>query len=372
MKIANAAGKVFFGLHFVPGVAEYQEPEGGGSFRVFVGEDVIRQMNPSFAGCPVFVEHVGDVTSNREKLRAEADGWVTRSFYNAADGKTWCEFIVVTDRGLAAIGRGWRLSNAYVPRLAARESLWNGVSYQKEVLGGEFEHLAIVENPRYEESVVMTPEEFKSYNAEKTSELTRLANSNEKKGEPKMKLNLFKRAKVENALDLEGTLVELPKSKKEMSLVSVVNAYDAILNMNGYANGDHMVKVGDKEEMSVNDLVKKHLEACNELEELKKKNEGDDEDEGGEPGVDNEGIDDDGVADRGGDRSEGGKNPKQLDKFVSNEEKDEKDEKVKNAKRAKALALKNARDAAEDLEEVRVDLAMDQVARGKARYGSGN
>ena len=63
-------------------------------------------------------------------------------------------------------------------------------------------------------------------------------------------------------------MVELPKSKKEMTIASVLNAYDAILNMHGYANGDHMVKVGENE-MSVNELVKKHMEMCNKMDEEK-------------------------------------------------------------------------------------------------------
>lgn len=366
----GAKGSVFYGLHFCPGVAEYTEPNKD-TFRIFLNEDTIRRMSQTFAGRPVFVEHVDEVDDNLAQVKNEADGWVIDSFYNASDGKTWAKFIVVTDRGLAAIKNGWRLSNAYIPKAFGQGGVWNGVDYQKEVIDGEFEHLAIVKNPRYDESVIYTPEQFKAYNDKKTIELKSIANS---KGEPKMKF--FKKQKVENAIDLEGTIVELPKSKKEMALGEIVNAYDAVLNLAGYAAPEHMVKVNDKEEMSVADLVKAHQAKCNEVEEMmKKKSENEVE---GEPGadmdMDNESLDIDqmGEVDRGGDVSEGRKNEEDEEEMKKkNAEKMEKDCMPNKKKNEKATALKNANKRIFEGQAPRIDLSMDQVARGKARYGSG-
>lgn len=196
-------------------------------------------------------------------------------------------------------------------------------------------------------------------------------------------LKIFKRQKLENALDVENTLVELPKCKVEMSIAKLVNDHDAFLNMHGYAAGDHMVKVNDKDEMSVNDLVKSYQAKCNELEEHAKNAKGDD---GGEPGTGDDDInpgdvkenahdledesEDMDVGDRGGDKS--------LDNEDEEEDhEDKKKDKTKNEadKRAlakkKAAALKNAHlNARDEMEMAHVDLAEDQVARGKARYGS--
>lgn len=383
--IENSKGQVFYGLHFVPGVAEYQESDGS-SFRIFINEDTIRRMNPSFAVKPVFVDHVDGVDDDINKVRTEADGWVVESFFNAADGKTWVKFIIVSDRGLEAIRRGFRLSNAYFPKSFASGGVWNGVEYQKEIIDGEYEHLAIVQQPRYDESLILNPDQFKKYNEEKTENLKRLSNSKNDKGETNMKLNIFKRQKVENSLDLENMMVELPKSKKEVLLSKVVNDYDAILNMNGYANDEHMVKLNDKEEMSVKDLVKKHMEACNELDEMKKKNAK--TDEGGEPGkgaddemmnedmdedmsMDNEALDIDqmgDVGDRGGDKSLDNEDDEEMKK----KDKDMEAKKKNTLARAKAAALKNANNRAFEQEVARIDLPQTQVARGKARYGSGN
>lgn len=384
LKLDNSQGKVFYGMHFYPGVARYEKP-GEKPLDVFINEDTIRKMGPSFAARPVFVEHVEEVDPDLNELRSEADGWVVESFFNEADGKNWVKFIVVSERGLKAIEKGFRLSNAYVPQLVNKGGTWSGFDYQKTVVGGEFDHLAIVQNPRYDESVIMTPEQYKEYNATKKADLMQFANSKDKKGDTKMKLNIFKRAKVENSVDIEGMMVELPKSKKEVSITKAIEEYDKFLNMNGYANGDHMVKVGDKDEMSVNDLVQKHMDLMNEVEEMKAKNAAGED--GGEPGADDdmENDDEDKSIEEGAEDVDG----RGSDKSVENEE-DEEDgdkkpkEKVKNEKmtleqakkliaKEKALKLKNANQHYRGEEDAPVlYLPKDQVALGKALYGSGN
>lgn len=329
-------------MHFCPGVAEYREPDKD-PYRIFLNEDTIRNMNPTFSGKPVFVRHVDEI--NMATLQNDADGWVVESFYNPTDGKTWAKFLVVSDKGHEAIRNGWRLSNAYIPKKFAGGGLWNGVQYAKEITDAEFEHLAIVHDPRYAESTILNPEQFKEYNEEKTLELKRVANN---KGESSM-LKFFKKTKVENTLDIENTMVELPKSKKEVSLAQVINEMDAIHNMHGYANGDHMVKVGE-EEMSVNELVAKHLEMC------KAQN-----DEKAEPELEND---------------------EQAEPELANKEDEAKDEPEKEEpkKEEKPAAKKNAANfdklknahlnaPAKDEEKV-LELTDAKVARGKARYGS--
>lgn len=373
--LKNSKGQIFYGMHFYPGVAQYDPPDEK-PFRVFINESTIRQMSPSFAGRPVFVEHVAGVDDDVNIVRGVADGWVIESFFNEADGKTWAKFIIVSDQGFSAIRKGFRLSNAYLPQLTDTKATWNGVDYQKEVVGGEFEHLAIVNNPRYEESVIMSPEEFKAYNSKLKTELVRLANS---KGEPKMGLTLFKRQKIENSLDLETTMVALPKSKKEMSITQLVNDHDTFLNMQGYASGDHMVKVNDMDEMSVNDLVKSYQTKCNEMEDMKKNAAGD---EGGEPGKGKDGIDPqveneeeisiggEGARDDNGDLSLD--NVEDEGKGVKKEGGDKNGDKMKNEAKARAARLANAQiaSARSQMPTARIDLASDKVARGRDRYGS--
>lgn len=224
--INNSSGKIMYGMHFYPGLAQYSEPNKE-AFKIFLNEDTLRKMDPSFAGKPIFVEHVNEVDSNLDNLRKEADGWVVESFYNSVDGKHWVKMVIVSDRAERAIKNGFRLSNAYVPRLNGKAGQWNGIDYQNEVIDGTYEHLAIVNNPRYDESVIMTPEEFKMYNENLQIELKRIANSKSKEKESMMsKLKFWNKKPVENSIDVENLSVTLPKSGKEFSIFQIVNAMD--------------------------------------------------------------------------------------------------------------------------------------------------
>lgn len=353
---ATIPPKVFYGLHMVEGVAEYrelgQDPE-----RIFIGEQAIKNMDPSFAGRPVYVQHVESV--NLEKLQEEADGYVMESFYNELDGKHWCKFIVVSDKAHQAIASGWKLSNAYIPKEQSGGGLWHGVEYAKEVMRGEYEHLAIVNNPRYQESIILSPEEFKDYNERKQEELKRLTNE---QGDSPM-MNFFKRSKVENSSDLENTVVVLPKSGKEFSISDLVTNAD-ISEMQKkepqMCNGDHMVKVGE-DTMSVNDLVSKHMALKD-----SKKNE-DDENLKEEADKQKKNDEDDGDADDKKENEDGAEEMKKEgeDQKKINEEKEE--EKAK--KNARFETFKNAHKNA-PAEARTVEISMDRTARGKSRYGS--
>jgi hypothetical protein len=350
--MSDKKGKVFYGLHFLPGVAEYREP-GKEMFRIFINEDTIRSMNPTFAGRPVYVNHVNDVDISDKN---SVDGWVVESFFNQSDGKTWCKFIVVSEEGERAIKLGYKLSNAYLPKGFSAGGKWNGVEFDREIVSGEFEHLAIVSDPRYAESVILTPEQFKNYCDEKKTELTRIANSKEK---PSMSiLKLWNRKPVENSADLEHMSVTLPKCGKEYTLIALVNAMDKIENMNGYANGDHMVKVGDKE-MSVNELADCYgkMVAKNAEDEEKAKNSAEEE----KKKENKEELD---LAEK--------KNSEEEEEKKENadiEAKQDGDKEDKMVKKNSFEALKNAERAAfMKRDVVRADI--DKAARGKQRYGS--
>lgn len=370
--LKNSKGRIYYGMHFYPGVAEYAEP-GKDPYRVFLNEDTIRAMDPSFAGRPIFVEHVDEVDDDIDQLRKEADGWVVESFFNSADGKHWVKFIVVSERAEKAISLGMRLSNAYVPTKFSSGGLWNGVSYAKEITGGEFEHLAIVRNPRYEESVIMSPEEFKQYNDDKVGELKRLANSKDQKGESTiMKFNLFKKTKVENSLDIEGMSLVLPKSGKEVTLVQLVNEADELEDKKKknevMADMGHQVKLHDGSMCNVADLLAKHKAVMDELEALKKPAE-----LPADEIAQNEEVEmsaDDSMDNGDADVQLVEEKEKEVEAAKKKNELEAAAAKKKEEAKRKAEALRNAhlRDAAEEV--ATVEMSGDQVARGKSRYGS--
>ena len=401
MKLKNSKGKVWYGLHIVPGVAEYDN--NGSPFRVLLNESTIKNLDPTFAGRPVYVLHPDeDVDEDLDKLRNEADGWVSESFYNRADGKHWVKFITVTKRAESAISKGYRLSNAIQKMTFAKGGVCNGVSYDKEVKQGEYEHLAIVPDPRYEQSVILSPEEFKQYNAEKDQEILKLANN---KGSKSM-FTFYKREKLENSkLDLASISVLLPKSNKERTIKQLINAVDTAEMA---SKTPAKVKVGETE-MTIEELVIAHMALVEEVaalradvddiaedeeeleEEMDESDDYDDEDDV----LENESDEDDddmleNEADEDDDEDE--KPVMKKKKKVENEKPAAKpaakkpaapaakapvkkmknsisDEELKRRKeKARKLQNANNRDLSEDQAEVRT--LQDQVARGKSRYGS--
>jgi len=374
--IQNSSGKIYYGMHFYPGLAQYDQPSKD-SFKIFLNEDVLRKMDPTFAGKPIFVEHVDEVDSNIDQLRKEADGWVVESFFNGADGKHWVKMILVSEKAERAIKNGYRLSNAYVPRLNGKSGVWNGIDYQNEVIEGEYEHLAIVKSPRYDESIVMTPDEFKTYNENLKIELNRISNSKpEEKKSMLSKLKFWNKKEVENSLNLENISVTLPKSGMEFSIFQIVNAMDEM-------------EMKKKEKME-----NKDMDVESELEIKKKKMdvEGD---------LHNEDSEDQDIEYAKKEKEVKNKKMKNKEKeevedCMENEE-EEKEEKDKKAKK-KALELaeheeeeikeeevekkKNKKMKNENFtklqnahlisQETRQNTYYDQVSRGKAKYGSGN
>lgn len=329
----STAGKRFFGKHFWPGVAEYRE--GDHAMRILVNEDTIRKMNPTFEGKPVFVRHVEDIIGKPiDELKQEADGWVVRSFYNENDGATWAEFIVVSQKAIDAINAGWKLSNAYVKTESDnRGGLWNGVDFSETIINGIFEHLAIVNNPRYAESVILTPDEFKKYNEEKQAEL-RLQNSlkqEPQKLERKMPFNFFKKSKVENGIDLEGLSVMLPKTKREAALVDLINEAD--VEMKEIKDQVILVNEEKDERMTIEEAVKEInalRNKCNELEEKLKGKAENEDDKKDEDKKDNEDAKDEKKDNADGEPAKENECDKKNEDDKKDNEEDKKDEDKKD------------------------------------------
>lgn len=354
----HGKGEIFYGMHFYPGLAGYEEPNGA-SYKVYLSENTIRSMDPTFAGCPVFVLHVDSVPQDLDELRGEADGWVIESFYNQADGKHWAKFVVVSDKGLEGVRNGMRLSNCYLPKDFGPSGTWNGIDYDKEITAAEYEHLAIVPNPRYEESVIMTPEEFKKYNEDNLVELKRLANNNDKEGSNKMKFSFFKRTKVENSLDLENMLVLLPKTKREVSIEKLINEADEPENLK-MAHPDHLVDVGD-ERLTVKRLADCYKDSMSKMKDDDDEMMDSDDSEKEELDLDKK------------DKSEQNEDMEEVDR-EKNEDEEEEEKKKKDSKKKndleKSKMFRNARTLHEKKSHV-VETSLSQVNRGKELLGSG-
>jgi len=391
MEIKNSISsqsEVLYGLHAVPGCAEYRPP-GAEPYRVFLSEKTIKSMDSSFSGKPLYVGHVDDVNLN------EADGWVIESFFLPCDGKTWCKFMAVSDRAKEAIRNGRKLSNAYIPKSFGGAGTWNGIDYQKEILSAEYEHLALVPDPRYAESVILTPAQFKDYVSKKELELSKVANSAneipEDKGE---NMAFWKKTKVENSIDLESTMVDLPKSKTQADLKTIINEVDDYrleMKLPKMANDEDEVEVGEgeaKKKMKVGEMKNAYCQMMSDKMEAEKKNDAaseekmsPEEEKKKEMKANADAEKEERMAPelekqaemKGGDGVSGKDKAKNAEDAQKLEKEEAEKSKLKNEKEEKARKLFNELNNAHLVplnEEKTPDLSFDRMARGLNRYGS--
>lgn len=262
---AKEEPRIFYCKHIAPGVCAYADET------ILIGEEALKEMDKTFAGKPIYVNHQ---KVDLEKIQQEADGYVAESFYLPEDGCHWAKMIIVSDKGQEAIRKGWKVSNAYVPDEFGIGGEWHNIPYNREVMKAHYTHLALVDNPRYEEAEVMTPEDFKMYKEQKREQLKSLENA-KTKGEGKtMKWKLFKKTEVTNSDDLSKVMVELSNGST-VSIGEMVNSVEKDLKEKEEKNKcnedilEKTVKVNG-EDVTVADLVKEYESKCNKCNEDEK------------------------------------------------------------------------------------------------------
>lgn len=215
---AKQMPKVYYTRHMYPGLCEYSDE------RILVDENTIKKMMPSFVGKPVYAENHRKV--DVDNLQAEADGYVTDSFRNGLDGWAWSKFIVVSDAGHEAVRKGYKVSNAWKPKTwDASSGTFHNVKYDRKITDGEFTHLALVKDPRYEESKIYTESEYKAYVAGLKTELHN-SKTNPPEGKSMFdKLKFWKTSKEEVQMDKTMT-VEL-ENGKTVTIEEMLNAVEA-------------------------------------------------------------------------------------------------------------------------------------------------
>ncbi len=101
----------------------------------------------TFIRVPVIIDHKDNIAPEDE------NGKIQNIWFSPEDGWYWCSGIITDDKAIKLIEEGYSVSCQY-PITEYKENLegklHNGNPYDKEILNGVFEHLAIVKNPRYE------------------------------------------------------------------------------------------------------------------------------------------------------------------------------------------------------------------------------
>ena len=220
----NALPKRYRTNFIEPGLVDYNA-EGFGT--VLVEKDALDRMLPSFVGKPVFLEHQDvdpEEAFSNSGTDSDASGVVSDVGYDEKTGWYYADMMIWDAETQKKLDNGWTVSCAYdVGEADGKGGTYHNIRYNQSVLDGEYTHMAIVNNPRYEKATVLQ-------NA---------------KGASKMKI--FKFLKNEAPAETE---------KKKEDEAEVMNADDA------------MVDLGDGNQIPLSELVAAYKETKAEESEM--------------------------------------------------------------------------------------------------------
>lgn len=261
--------QVFYCRHMYAGLAGYEDET------ILVDLAAMMALSKTMKGVPVYVEHQDVELENIER----ADGYVSDCWYNEKDGWLWAKFVAVTDAAHAAIRNGWAVSNAYMPEGDEGAGLYTNLPYNRKITGGQFTHLAIVPNPRYELAKIYNDDQYKQYISELENKTKELANS--KKEKPTMAFKIFRNEKkgFDDVTDLGEVLVN--HKGREVSVETLMNEVSEFEELKAsLEKGTYEIQVGEGM-MTLSDLVNAYKNMCeekeNESDEDEKENESEEE-----------------------------------------------------------------------------------------------
>lgn len=136
-------GKYFRSRFIEPGVAHYNELGD-----ILITKETLNKFINTMVGCPVIIDHKDVTDKNVDKLRV---GVVSKVWFNEYDGYFYCEGILTDPEAIDLVkNQGWNVSCAYSFVSDNTKRLHNGKEIDMEFTNGEFLHLALVQDPRYE------------------------------------------------------------------------------------------------------------------------------------------------------------------------------------------------------------------------------
>lgn len=207
------------------------QPEGA---TVLVKQDALAKMAQSFVGKPVIDMVHKDVTPSTV-ADGEADGIVTRVWLDDKSGWWMAEFLVWNaDTQAHCESPAYSVSCAYEPTEVVGEGEYHNIPYAEEITNGDYTHLAIVTNPRYEGARIFV---------------------NSKGG--KMSWRFWEKGARKNASPLDPSKEMVDVGGKQVSLQ---NLYDALPEDEKPKYNDDTVLETPKGEKTLGELKKNFLE----------------------------------------------------------------------------------------------------------------
>lgn len=226
-----------------PGMVDYTDM---GMGILYLGKETIDLMIPSFIDKPVVIKHQEVTPGNFQDI---AVGYIKSIYFNPQDLWYYVDYLITKDEGHEKMEAGWGVSCAYKVGRLGNGGKRNNVDYEGEIIHGEGEHLALVQNPRYEQCLmIVNGKEGILYNEISFSNRT-LKNQTE---DNEMRFNFF--GKKDDKGFKGDTMVDLGNGKKA-TLADVI-AFNNSLQDKHEIDGSEEVTLANGTKIKLEDAVK--------------------------------------------------------------------------------------------------------------------
>ncbi len=220
-------GRKFVSRFIEAGVAHYQD-----FGDVLITKETLNKFIDTMVGCPVIIQHKEITEENADKERV---GVVSNVYYNENDGWFYCDGVIWDKQAIDLVkNQGWSVSCTYDFVSDNQEKTHNGKKIDMEFINGNFVHLALVPNPRYERANIVINSKDKWITIKKGDEAIHLPVDEQNKIDTK-KIEDWKKAEREIKESLKENLkkveIEKPKevNKKENEILVKKETEKAVL-----------------------------------------------------------------------------------------------------------------------------------------------
>ncbi len=144
----NGKGRKFVSRFIEAGVAHYQDLGD-----VLITKETLDKFIHTMECCPVIIRHkeITEKNADRERIGVIAD-----AYYNENDGWYYCSGVIWGKQAIDLVkNQGWNVSCTYDFVSDNQVKTHNGKKIDMEFIDGNFLHLALVPNPRYERANIV-------------------------------------------------------------------------------------------------------------------------------------------------------------------------------------------------------------------------
>lgn len=154
--------KRYIGRFIQEGIMDFPEYNDN----VYFDQDTLKTLTSKFNNIPLTIDHKDLEDIGESRLDKEIVGYTVDVIFNDTgiitnkgikinkDNWIWSDFSIDNKKAVYLLDNGWKLSCSYRIKSDAGPGIYNGKFYDKKVLDIDVDHIAIVKNPKYKESVV--------------------------------------------------------------------------------------------------------------------------------------------------------------------------------------------------------------------------